>query len=74
MFSQASVSHSVQGGGGVLTPGVVTRTHGRYSPAPPPRLHGPGILRDTVEKRAVRILLECFLVSISVSITFTFIC
>ena len=29
---------------------------------PPPRYMGPGILRDTVEKRAVRILLECFLV------------
>ena len=26
------------------------------------RIHGPGILRETVDKRIVRILLECFLV------------
>ena len=31
------------------------------SPAP---IHGPGILRDTVDKRAARILLECFLVKL----------
>ena len=31
---------------------------GGYSPP----IHGPGILQDTVDKRAVCILLECFLV------------
>ena len=30
---------------------------------PPPQYMGLGILRDTVDKWAVRILLECFLVS-----------
>ena len=54
MFSQASVSYSVHkgvewvamSGRGVLTPGHM----------------GPGILRGTVNKRAVRILLEYILV------------
>ena len=30
----------------------------------PPRIHGPGILLNTVDKRAARVLLECFLVRI----------
>ena len=36
---------------------------GRYSSY---WIHGPGILRDMVDKRVVRILLECFLVLLSV--------
>ena len=42
---------------GVST-GVSTHPLGEFPPPPP--IHG--ILRDTVNKRAVRILLECFLV------------
>ena len=42
-------------GGGGLHPGGLGRT-------PPPPVEINGLLRDTVNKRAVRILLECFLV------------
>ena len=39
---------------------------GRGLGRPPPQLHG--ILRDTVNKRAVRILLECFLVAMYINV------
>ena len=61
MFLQASVSHFVRRGGGwVLNPGVGTHplshsVHGGVGDT-------PRILRDRVDKRAVRILLKCFLV------------
>ena len=43
----------------VLTPGGgYSLPEGEYSPL---KIHGPGILRGTVDKRAVHILLECFL-------------
>ena len=47
-----------------LSTGCLSRGGGyvRGWVVPPPRYMGPGILRDTVEKRVVRILLECFLV------------
>ena len=56
MFSQTSVSYAVQRRmGWVITPPPHGGTH-------PLRIHGPGTLRETVEKQAVRILLECILV------------
>ena len=38
-----------------------TKGEGGYSTPHPPRYMGHGILWDTVDKRSVRILLECFL-------------
>ena len=61
MFLQASVSHFVRRGGGwVLNPEVGTHplshsVHGGVGDT-------PRILGDRVDKRAVRILLQCFLV------------
>ena len=55
MFSEASVSHSVhleKGEGGV------------GYPRPLLRHMGPRILWDMIDKRAVRVLLECFLVDL----------
>ena len=66
MFSWASVGHSVHGGGSVsghvTFPGVGTHPSPEMGTRPllgvPSRIHGPGILQDMVDKRAVRILLE----------------
>ena len=59
MFSQASVSHFFhRGGWGVLTSPPPPRWTQQMDTHPPPRHIGPGILRDTVDKRPVRILLE----------------
>ena len=57
MFSQVSVFPQREW---VFTPRGWVCPGGGYS-APPP-IHATGILRDTVDKRVVRILLECFLV------------
>ena len=54
MFSEACVIPSVHGG--CLHPGGGSASRGGWAD-PPPR-----ILRDTVNERAVRILLECILV------------
>ena len=65
MFSQVFV----HGGGGLVGfPGCITghMTGESTSNAdPPPPIHG--ILRDTVTKRAVRILLECIIVLFLIS-------
>ena len=42
--------------------GVCLSTGGWGEYSPPLPIHGPRILQDKVDKRAVRILLECFLV------------
>ena len=60
MFLQASVRHSVhRGGRWVLNPGVGNHPISHF-------VHGghPRILRDTVDKRAARILLEWFFVMV----------
>ena len=73
MFSQACVKNSVHGG--CLSRGCVSQhTFGQTPPSKhtpylprhtPPRADTPSpTLRDTVNKRAVRILLECILVKL----------
>ena len=73
MFSQTSVCPQGAEGkylpyGWVLIPQVCTHplwwilTRPGVHSHPPPPIHGPGILRDTVDKWVVRILLECLLV------------
>ena len=54
MFSQASLSHSVRRGNGYLWSHVLSRGGWILTPC----IHGPRTLRDTVDKRVVRILLE----------------
>ena len=75
MFSEASVSQSVHEGEGSWLPSMHHRSHDRgvciqggLHPGgvghTPLEIHG--ILRDTVNKRAVLILLECILVQYNV--------
>ena len=59
MFSQASVSHSVRGRVACQIPSPSGCGSVRHHP---PRQTPPRILRNTVNKRAVHILLECILV------------
>ena len=62
MFLHLSVSHSVHKGSAPLHAGIHTPTLGRH---PPPRQTQPppsGATGYGVNKRAVRILLECILV------------
>ena len=80
MFSEASVSHSVHGGVCPMTPPSIQNPQVQ-TPFPPgcrlldadppmqtPQMQIPtGILRDMVNKRAMRILLECILVSMEFS-------
>ena len=57
MFSQACVKNSVHGGGGCLLKGMLGYTPlGRHPLLP--------ALRDTVNNRTVRILLECILITV----------
>ena len=66
MFSQASVSNSVHGGWEWVLdslPEVVTHLPGVGIQPPAHRIHRLEVYgQDTVDKRAVRILLEYFLV------------
>ena len=69
MFSQASVSHSVHNGEELGWESFVACFFQGIVYLHMPRgwvltlpIHGPGILRDMVDKRAVRILLDYFLV------------
>ena len=73
MFSQASVSHSVEGLIGISGPMCFHRgwwvcpglgmSRGKFMSGGTHALPLPGMgPRDTVDKQAIRILLECFLV------------
>ena len=69
MFLHLSVSHSVHGGGGVMMSLPVMESTPGTAPPPsivPLRTPPKGWHTLTVNKRAVRILLECFLVELIV--------
>ena len=64
MFSQACVKNLVHRGVCVsqhALPGNAAPPPGHARP-PPPGTHAPRILRDAINERAARILLECILV------------